>query len=363
MTPAPGGDWPDIDRLRAACNEAVSFYASELRRSAPARAYMAERGWSALTRPGAEADRWRPGYAPHRAQALVTHLRMAGFSESELLGSGLGRRAQWGVVDRFRDRVVLPLADDRSVIGFVGRALPGSPPEAPKWLNSPTTALYDKGRHLFGLQQNADRWTVGEIPVLVEGVGDAIAVGLAGRAAVAPLGTALTVDQLHALDQRVAPDRGVVVAFDSDAAGRRALLHAQQVLAGRQAIAVSLPDGADPGDYAEQGRVAALRSAVGCGRPLAAVAIDVRLDDWTRVLDHAAGQVNAVRDVAPLVLSDPRRAAALVSQVAERVHLAPRDVGALIVDTVNSEPATAPRAASPNPVRQPAAARSLRRAS
>lgn len=346
MTSAIATDWPDAARLRAACDAAAVFYERVLCDSVEGRSYMDERGWAALAEPGIEADRWRPGYAPKRANVLADHLRSVGFTDQEVLDSGLGRRSQWGLVDRFRHRIVFPLVDDRSVIGFVGRAMPVSPPHAPKWLNSPTSALYDKGRHLFGLQQNIDRWSIGHGPVLVEGAGDAIAVSLAGRAAVALLGTGLTAHHIVAVDQCVPPNRALVVAFDADPAGRRALVHAHQMLPGRRMTAAILEEGEDPGDYTTVGRTADLRDRLETARPLAAAVIDIRLDEWKHVLDHPGGQIDAVRDVVNVIVSSPDLVVPLVQQVARRAGLSSADVARVIVDALPNDLAS-PRPSAP----------------
>lgn len=346
MKPATAPDWPDASRLRAACDEAADFYERVLRDSVAGRSYMDQRGWAALAEPSTEADRWRPGCAPQRAHVLAEHLRSGGFTDQEVLDSGLGRRSPWGLLDRFRHRIVFPLVDDRSVIGFVGRAMPGSPPGAPKWLNSPASALYDKGRHLFGLQQNIDRWSAGHGPVLVEGAGDAIAVSLAGRAAVALLGTALTAHHVVAVDRCVPPNRSLVVAFNADPAGQRALLHAHQMLPGRRTTAAMLEEGEDPGAYAAVGRAADLRDRLDTARPLVAAVIDIRLDEWKHVLDHPGGQIDAVRDVVNVIMSSPDLVVPLVQQVARRAGLSIADVARVIVDALPSDSAS-PRPSAP----------------
>lgn len=338
MTATAAADWPDVARLREACDNAAAYYERTLRDSAVARSYMAQRGWTALAETGAEADRWRPGFSPQRAHGLVDHLRSAGFTDRETVDAGLSRRSQWGLVDRFRQRLVFPLVDDRSVIGFVGRALPGSPPDAPKWLNSPTTVLYDKGQHLFGLRQNADRWSAGFGPVLVEGAGDAIAVSLAGRAAVAPLGTGLTGRHITALDRTVPPTRPLVVAFDADPAGRCALVRAHQFVRDRPATAPTFEEGDDPGIYASTGRIADLRDRIDAARPLAAAMIDIRLDDWARVLDHPGGQIDAVRDVVSIITSSPDLAGPLVQQIAKRAGLTSGEATRVVVDAMLGDP-------------------------
>src|SRR5439155_15521947 len=123
-------------------------------------------------------------------------------------------------VDMFHDRIVFPIADLLGhPIAFVGRIWPGGGPAAPKYLNSPDTAIYTKGQHLFGLHQQRDRVAAGWAPVLVEGPTDAVAVWLAyprmgwdGLVAAAPCGTTVTPDQVRTLVAVPGARRGVTVA-------------------------------------------------------------------------------------------------------------------------------------------------------
>ena len=124
----------------------------------------------------------RPGYAPAAWTALVTHLRRHGVTDDELLASGLASTARTGrLIDRFRDRLVLPITHDGQVLGFVGRrhpALTDADHAGPKYLNTPDTVAYHKGAQLYGpIPTLLD---AGATPVLVEGPIDALAVTLAG---------------------------------------------------------------------------------------------------------------------------------------------------------------------------------------
>jgi len=156
------------------------------------------------------------------------HLRARGYTDDQLLAAGVGTTTRRGsVVDRFRDRLMLPVRDPAGerVLAFLGRALTHSE-GTPKYLNSPQTVLYRKGEVLYGLGADPTRqaFAGGARPVLVEGALDAIAVTCAGGgryAGVAPSGTALTAGQVAALELAAGPlaERGVTVAFDADLAG------------------------------------------------------------------------------------------------------------------------------------------------
>jgi DNA primase len=143
---------------------------------------------------------------------------------------------------------MLPVHDEHgNLAGFTGRAHPDSGPDVPKYLNTPETSVYKKGNLLFGLHQARDRLTRGAVPAIAEGPFDAIAVTLAGQgryAGLAPCGTALTSTQIEALS-RTADLRqtGILVAFDSDTAGRKAAVRTYHLLraTGDRLQAVALP--------------------------------------------------------------------------------------------------------------------------
>ena len=171
--------------------------------------------------------------------------------------SGLATRARTGhLIDRFRDRLVLPIRTHAGdIVAFIGRAHPGADSDRiPRYLNSPDTALYTKSQHLYGLHEAGVHLARGARPVLVEGPLDAIAVttGTAGRCAgIALCGTALTHAHLDALTAIVdLRQRGLVVATDPDEAGLAAAAKALTLLAGcgLSATAAALPPGDDPAD-------------------------------------------------------------------------------------------------------------------
>ena len=250
-----------LDTLARLHADAATFYAAQLAANTPdaarARTMLGQRAV-----PPAVAAAYEIGYAPAGWTALTDHLRARGYTDEQLLAAGVGMTTRRGtVVDRFRDRLMLPVRDpEQRVVAFLGRALT---PDAstPKYLNSPQTPLYRKGDVLYGLGAEPVRRALagGARPVLVEGALDAIAVTCAGAgryAGVAPSGTALTAAQVAALDTAAGPlaERNVIVAFDGDQAGQEAALRCFPLLraVGAWPTTAALPDGMDPASLAQQ---------------------------------------------------------------------------------------------------------------
>jgi DNA primase len=240
-----GGARPQTAGLVEAHAAAADFYRAALRGAAGtrARAYLAER---AIT--DASVERFGLGYAQPDGDALARHLRARGISRELALETGLVLpRDRGGEYDRFRDRVMFPIADGSGrVCAFGGRILPGAtrpgdPP--PKYLNSPESPIFRKGRVVYGLSLAREAIRRRERVIVVEGYLDVIALAQAGiEEVVAPLGTALTVDQLRVL--RRLSDR-IIACFDGDDAGRRAAARSFPIFvdAGLWGYGVFLPPG------------------------------------------------------------------------------------------------------------------------
>ncbi len=264
---APAEPAPDPG-LAEACAAALRFFrrALEGEEGAPARAYLRDRGIRPET-----VRLFELGYAPRERDALKRALVARGFREELLLEAGLiARREETGeTFDRFRHRLVFPIHDGRGrVVGFGGRALGEA---RAKYLNSPETPLFHKGRLLFNLHRAAPvARRRGELFV-VEGYTDVLALAqLDALQAVAPLGTALTADQLRLL-WRVADEP--VLCFDGDEAGTRAAwraaLRALPLLApGKSLQFALLPAGEDPDSLARKRGEAALEMLRRQPRPL-----------------------------------------------------------------------------------------------
>jgi DNA primase len=251
---------------------AAKFFQATLaaRAGAKARGYLADRGLDAATQ-----LKFRLGYAPAERYALKEHLGGHGISTEDMVEAGLLIAGDDIPVpyDRFRDRVMFPIADLRSrVIAFGGRALEKD--AQAKYLNSPETPLFHKGATLYNIAAARQAAHEGAPLVAVEGYVDVIAMVTAGfPAAVAPLGTALTEDQLGLL-WKMADEP--VLCFDGDAAGLRAAYRAvdlalPRLLPGKSLKFAMLPQGQDPDDLARSGGREAVADVIAAARPLAAM--------------------------------------------------------------------------------------------
>ncbi len=291
--------------VRRVLADAHAFYTGQLAGSwAPG--YLHARGITA-----AAIRDWHIGYAPAGWTALTSHLRSLGHHDDAIQAAGLATRCSRGtLIDRFRDRIMLPVHDAAGMLaGFTARAHPGAGPDTPKYLNSPETASYKKSHLLFGLYQALPDLARGAIPVIVEGPFDAIAVTIAdpGRhAGLAPCGTALTPQQADQLSQAAdLPRTGILVAFDSDTAGRKAAIRAHSILrplTGRLQSATL--DGKDPAEILQRDGPAALRSILREHRqPLSTLLIDASIEQWGRRLDDTSGPLLAMRSTASLIAS------------------------------------------------------------
>ncbi len=238
--PAPGEDQGDLHALLA---EAAAFYRARLKESPQAVAYLKDRG---LT--GESAAHFGLGYAPPGWDNLLRALGREPGRRRRLAAAGLLSSRDGGrEYDRFRDRVMFPIHDRRGrVVGFGGRVLGAG---EPKYLNSPETPVFHKGREVYGLHQALGAERRPPRLVLVEGYMDVVALHQAGiPQAVATLGTATTAEHLEGLFRQT-PE--VVFCFDGDEAGRRAAWRALEVSLpvlreGRQVGFVFLPEGEDP---------------------------------------------------------------------------------------------------------------------
>lgn len=302
--PTPVAD----SRLLKAQAEAAAFFAQRLHSPAGAdpRDYLAGRGLL----PAVGSGLWDVGYAPPAWTELTDHLRSRGFGDDEICASGLGLRTRRGtVVDRFRDRITLGVHDEYgTAVAFIARAAPGAV-DAPKYLNSPRSATYDKSAVLFGLGEQRDLLEDGAIPVLVEGPFDAMAVSLASApegptfVGLAACGTALTDAHVRALNRVTSTPP--LVAFDADPAGGSAATRACVTLgrATRGPRAVLLTPGQDPASILAEGGTAKLRSALKTSVPLADLVVDLVLTKYADRLDNAEARLCALREVAPTVAS------------------------------------------------------------
>lgn len=246
-------DYEEKEKLYMACQVAAQYFGKCLRHrriGLAASEYLRKRGIdTSLT------ERFQVGFAPPSWDSLVKYLTRHGVPMDVALRAGLVSQKQdvSGFVDRFRSRIMFPIFDSWGrVVGFGGRVLGD---DVPKYLNSPETPLFDKGKLLFGLNFSKDPIRRSKRAVLVEGYMDVVACFKHGiDIAVASLGTSLTPYQAKLL-LRYADE--VFIAYDGDAAGTNATLRALDILrnAGGTVRVVAMPDEMDPDDLlSSQGR-------------------------------------------------------------------------------------------------------------
>ncbi|MCV6824942.1 MULTISPECIES: DNA primase [Halocynthiibacter] len=229
--------------------QAVQFFRLQLKTGAAegARGYLERRGLTLQAQ-----ERWDIGYSPDNRQALFQHLTGKGVAPELIVDAGLCAKPDDGGApyDRFRGRIIFPIRDPRGrAIALGGRAL--DPNARAKYLNSPETLLFDKGRSLYNHGPAREAAGKGKPLIVAEGYMDVIALSEAGfGATVAPLGTAITEDQLRLL-WRVAPEP--IIALDGDTAGLRAAMRVIDLAlpmleAGQSLRFAIMPEGKDPDD-------------------------------------------------------------------------------------------------------------------
>ncbi|MDD4984575.1 MAG: DNA primase [Dehalococcoidales bacterium] len=225
-------------------NEAAARYFHELLLKSPvaekAREYAANRGLSLET-----ITSFRLGFSLNSWDALKKYLDERGYTEKELLNGGLvTEKEAGGSYDRFRNRLIFPIRDAKGhIIGFGARALDDS---LPKYLNSPQTAVFDKGGSLYGIDLAASAIREHDKVVIVEGFMDAITAHRCGFSnVVASMGTAVTEKQINILKRLT---KNIILALDADAAGEEAMLRSvgYENALGAEVRVIVLPEGKDP---------------------------------------------------------------------------------------------------------------------
>ncbi|MGH8162546.1 MAG: DNA primase [Gammaproteobacteria bacterium] len=272
--PHEGGTANPHTALYEALARAQRLFGAALGKSGEARNYLESRGLDQET-----ISAWGIGYAPGGGETLFTALAKEGLDEKTLTAAGLVSRSARGAYDRFRDRVTFPIHDTRGrAVGFGARALGEA---TPKYLNSPETPVFHKGRLLYGLYEARQVNRKLERLVVVEGYMDVIGLARAGfTGAVATLGTAVTETQARLLFGTGADE--VIYCFDGDAAGQRAAWRALEqtlpALAPERAVRFAfLPAGEDPDSLARRAGLPTFERILSEARPLS---------EW--LLDHLA---------------------------------------------------------------------------
>jgi DNA primase len=289
-------------RLVEAHKVAADWYAEQLATSPEAdtgRKFLAERGFDQSA-----AEHFSVGYSPQGWDHLTRFLRGKGFTDKELLLSGLSQEGRRGPIDRFRGRLMWPIRDiGGEVVGFGARKLYEAD-TGPKYLNTPDTAIYKKSQVLYGIDLAKKDIAKASRAVVVEGYTDVMACHLAGvTTAIATCGTAFGGDHIKIL-RRLLMDNGsarVIFTFDGDSAGQKAALRAfedDQKFAAETYIAIA-PDGMDPCELRLAKGDEAVAELAEPRTPLFEFAlrqIVVRYD-----LDTPAGRASALDEAAPIV--------------------------------------------------------------
>ncbi|WP_190138572.1 DNA primase [Streptomyces longispororuber] len=288
-------------RLIEAHKVAAEFYAAQLEspEAEIGRAFLAERGFDQ-----AAAAHFGVGYSPAGWDHLTRFLRGKGFSDKELILSGLSQDGRRGPIDRFRGRLMWPIRDiGGEVVGFGARKLRDDD-NGPKYLNTPETPIYKKSQVLYGIDLAKKEIAKSSRAVVVEGYTDVMACHLAGvPTAIATCGTAFGGEHIKIL-RRLLMDNGsarVIFTFDGDAAGQKAALRAfedDQKFAAETYIAVA-PDGMDPCDLRLAKGDAAVADLVEPRTPLFEFALRQIVARYD--LETPAGRAAALDEAAPVV--------------------------------------------------------------
>jgi len=305
-------------------------YLWESGEAAPARAYLAERGL------GEEVLRtYRVGYAPSAWDKVLLVTRRAGFSVEELHAAGLvikSEKSKGRVYDRFRRRIIFPLSDMRGkVVGFGARAMAGDEKGGAKYINSPESDIFHKGRMVYGAHLARAAAAKVATVIVTEGYTDVIALHQAGLAnAICIMGTSMTEDQVGQL-VRLAPR--AVLALDADNAGQEAMLRAARVAEGRklELRVATLPPGRDPAELVQQEGPEAVTDLVTGSLPFVRFRIDRILDQGD--VDDPEGKDRIVAEVRPILSTMPPSVLRedLAGRVAERLRLSSTIAAMLVV--------------------------------
>ncbi|MFC8924233.1 DNA primase [Cellulosimicrobium sp. NPDC057127] len=345
-------------RLLEAHRVAAQYFAEQLMGpgAGAARGFLAERSFDR-----SDAERFGVGYAPTGWDNLQRHLQGRGFTQAELVASGLMSQGQRGIYDRFRGRLVWPIRDvTGEIVGFGARRL-YEEDQGPKYLNTPETPLYKKSQVLYGIDQAKREIAKQKRVVVVEGYTDVMAAHLSGvTTAVATCGTAFGTDHARIVRRLLGDTTAgggmqlasgatvggeVIFTFDGDAAGQKAAVRAfgeDQRFYAQTFVAVE-PGGMDPCELRMARGPDAVRALVDGRQPLFEFVVRTTLASFD--LDTAEGRVGALRAAAPIVAG--------IRDAALRPEYARLLAGWIGMDTdrVRQEISSASRRTTPGPVR------------
>lgn len=332
------------ERLLKLVERTTEYYARYLwdsQEAAAARSYLAERGLEEKI-----LRDFRVGYSPRAPDKVVLAAQRDGFSRQEIAAAGLGQAGRDGFHDRFRGRIMFPLADPQGrVLGFGARALREG--QRPKYLNTSENDLYHKGRQLFGIDRARGAAARAAKVVVVEGYTDVLALHQAGvEETVAIMGTALPEGQIAEL-AKTAPK--VYLALDPDSAGQAATLRAARAAEERsiELRVVVLPEGRDPADLvASEGSEGFARRLE---RSLSVPEYQVRSALADTDTSTPGGRDEALARIGPLIGATPQKSATredLVRYVANSLDV---PVDYVIAQLTSPNRTDAARAAGPAP--------------
>lgn len=306
---------PRKNRLIECLTEAENYFHSMLMRGRgegpeTARAYLSGRGFGAGV-----CKRWKLGYAPGRG-ALVAHLRKCGFTTQEMVAANLAVERNGRISDWFYDRVMFPIHDEQGrTIAFGGR-ITKKFENAPKYLNTRDTTVFNKGKHLFAYDVAKETIAAQSEAIICEGYTDVIAMHEAGFTnTVAALGTAFTSEHVKLIDRQRA--RKIICMFDGDAAGQHAAARAIKFIDKTTAafLCVVLPNNQDPMEFLAESGAEKLRPILDSARPLMDFVFDATTAEFD--LSVPGGRVKALEALASLLA--PLKTSVLLSEYALRV--------------------------------------------
>jgi DNA primase len=341
-------------RLKSLLERAAQFYATYLFDSAeagPAREYLAGRGLAEET-----LREFRVGYSPSAWDRMIVGAQRSGFRREELVMAGLAQSGrQGGIYDRFRGRIMFPLADRRGqVLGFGARAMGDG--RGPKYLNTAENSIFHKGRQLFGAHlAHAPATKSGRI-VVVEGYTDVLALHQAGiENSVAIMGTALTPEQMKLLSDTA---KDIVLALDADRSGQEAMMRVARGRPDASLRVVAMPSDKDPADLIASGEAETLRQRIDSALPIAEFQVHRVVADADR--DTPAGIDRALAEAARLIAEytndNSSSRERLFHVVRDGLNLT-EDLVRRAIEAAGREPSSpAPRQADPGPPPVPAGA-------
>jgi DNA primase len=314
------------ERLLTLLERTTDFYEKHLWESdgaAAARDYLSGRGLSEEV-----LRTYRVGWAPQGWDKLVSGAERDGYTLDELLGAGLAQRKRsgGGAVDRFRERIMFPLADARGrVLGFGARAMRDD--QGAKYINTSENDVYHKGRQLFGIDKARSVAARSGRVVVVEGYTDVLALHQAGvTETVAIMGTALTEHQLAELARAAGTEGTVFLALDADRSGQQAMLRAAKIAEDRdvELRVVQLPEGTDPAELVAEGGAEAIVGRL--DGALSVLEFTIRRVLAEGKLGTPEGRDRALGQARELIAEAPERSAKrdhLVHLVADWLNVSP----------------------------------------